>query len=75
MIQKEIGKTLAKRFVEGFAVSTGMSIGQELYKLYEAIDPLYDVRMKMKKAKRKKRFDKMIAQTDLKKGDNKKKLA
>lgn len=67
IIQKELGKRILGGFITGFATSTGMGIGQEIYKVYQAIDPLYDARMKLRKAKRKKDFEIMMAQTNLKK--------
>lgn len=73
IIQKEIGKRILGGFITGFATSTGMGIGQEIYKMYQAIDPLYDARMKLRKAKRKRDFEIMMAQTNLKKEHKNKK--
>lgn len=66
IIEREIAKKLASGFVTGFVTSVGMGVGQEMYKLYQAVDPLYDTRMKVRKAKRKKNFDEIMSQTNLK---------
>lgn len=53
-------------FVAGLVSSIGMAVGREGYKVFEAVDPLYDLRVKLSENKRKRQFDYIMSQTNLK---------
>lgn len=53
-------------FGVGLTQALGLSTGMEMYKIFKAIDPLYETRVKLAESKNKKRFDHIMSQTDLK---------
>ena len=53
-------------FGAGLAQALGLSTGLEMYRMFKAIDPLYETRVKLAESKNKKRFDHIMSQTDLK---------
>lgn len=50
----------------GLAQALGFGAGMEIVKIFQAADPLYEVRMKVKQDANKRRFEHIMAQTDLK---------
>lgn len=56
---------LGVAFTAGLAQELGKSITHEGYKIFEAIDPLYEVRRRLEEKKRKKIFNDIMAQTNL----------
>lgn len=58
--------TLATALTVGLAQEIGRSVSKEGYKVFEAIDPLYDFRRKLEEKKRKKMFKDIMSQIDLK---------
>ena len=63
-----IDKTkLLNRFLEGAVTTAGTVLVRESYKMYKTIDPLRNVRVRnFGESKRKKLFDDIMAQTNLK---------
>ena len=53
-------------FMTGLMMEVGAVVVKEMYDIYKDIDPLKDVRQKMKAKRRKKEFDHIMAQTNLK---------
>lgn len=57
---------LFNSFLIGATTALGSALVQETYKTYSAIDPMWDLRYKLAVKKRKKQFNKMMEQTNLK---------
>lgn len=53
-------------FIAGMLSAAGQCLVSEVYRTYVDIDPLAGMRRKIKVRKRKKEFDKLMAQTNLK---------
>lgn len=58
--------TNKEAFIMGAATALGQVLVGEIYRTYVDIDPFKGVRTKIKQKKRKKEFDKIMAQTNLK---------
>lgn len=58
--------TNKETFIMGAVYALGQVAVSEIYRTYVDIDPFSGVRAKIKSKKRKKEFDKLIAQTNLK---------
>ena len=61
-----IKTTNKEAFVLGALTTLGQIAVSEIYRTYVDIDPFKGVRTKIKVKKRKKEFDKLMAQTNLK---------
>ena len=57
---------LMNSFLIGATTALGTAIVQETYRTYTAIDPMWEVRFKLGRRKRKKQFDHLMEQTNLK---------
>ena len=53
-------------FIAGMLSAAGQCLVSEVYRTYVDLDPMSGVRARMKVKKRKKEFDKIMAQTNLK---------
>lgn len=58
--------TNKEAFIMGAVSALGQVVVSEVYRTYVDIDPFAGVRTKIKQKKRKKEFDKIMAQTNLK---------
>lgn len=59
-------KRAGTMFLEGALPAVGGAVINECYKIYTAIDPTWEVRFKLGAKKRKKQFDNLMKQTNLK---------
>lgn len=57
---------LLNSFLIGATTALGGALVQETYKTYAAIDPMWDLRYKLAVKKRKKQFNNLMKQTNLK---------
>lgn len=66
MLKLKLNVSSKEAFIMGAISAAGQVVISEIYRTYVDIDPFAGVRNKIKVKKRKKQFEKLIAQTDLK---------
>ena len=65
-LKLKIGVPSKEALVTGMLMAAGECVVSEIYRTYIDIDPIKPIRDKIKAKQSKKRFDKIMAQTNLK---------